>query len=92
MDGLLRRVVQPTLKLRVRLPAGLQERAYMEPFPHHVFVCTQEKPEGVASCPKNGSLWVLQPWSENSSDAEAREDHARRPQAGEHSRRIAATV
>ncbi len=32
----------------------------MEPFRHHIFVCTQEKPEGVTSCPGNGSLRVLQ--------------------------------
>ena len=32
----------------------------MEPFRHHVFVCTQEKPEGVTCCPGNGSLHVLQ--------------------------------
>lgn len=32
----------------------------MEPFRHHIFVCTQEKPEGVTSCPNNGSLRVLQ--------------------------------
>jgi (2Fe-2S) ferredoxin/predicted O-methyltransferase YrrM len=32
----------------------------MEPFRHHVFVCTQEKPEGVTSCPNNGSTRVLQ--------------------------------
>jgi len=32
----------------------------MEPFRHHIFVCTQEKPEGVTSCPKNGSLRLLQ--------------------------------
>lgn len=32
----------------------------MEPFRHHVFVCTQEKPEGVTSCPSSGSLRVLQ--------------------------------
>ena len=32
----------------------------MEPFCHHVFVCTQQKPEGVASCPCNGSWGVLQ--------------------------------
>lgn len=31
----------------------------MEPFRHHVFVCTQEKPEGVTSCPSNGSRKVL---------------------------------
>ena len=31
----------------------------MEPFRHHVFVCTQEKPEGVTSCPSNGSWQVL---------------------------------
>ncbi|MGA7513659.1 MAG: methyltransferase [Candidatus Sulfotelmatobacter sp.] len=32
----------------------------MEPFRHHVFVCTQDKPEGVTSCPGNRSLRVLQ--------------------------------
>lgn len=32
----------------------------MEPFRHHIFVCTQNKPEGVTSCPKNKSLRVLQ--------------------------------
>ena len=32
----------------------------MEPFHQHVFVCTQEKPEGVVSCPNQGSLGVLQ--------------------------------
>jgi len=32
----------------------------MEPFRQHVFICTQEKPEGVTSCPGNGSLRVLQ--------------------------------
>ena len=32
----------------------------MEPFRHHIFVCTQEKPEGVTSCPGNGSLRLLQ--------------------------------
>lgn len=31
----------------------------MEPFRHHIFVCTQEKPEGVTCCPSNGSLRVL---------------------------------
>ena len=31
----------------------------MEPFLHHVFVCTQEKPEGATSCPNNGSMRVL---------------------------------
>ena len=31
----------------------------MEPFRQHVFICTQEKPEGVTSCPGNGSLRVL---------------------------------
>jgi (2Fe-2S) ferredoxin/ubiquinone/menaquinone biosynthesis C-methylase UbiE len=30
----------------------------MEPFRHHLFVCTQEKPEGVTSCPANRS-WDL---------------------------------
>jgi (2Fe-2S) ferredoxin/predicted O-methyltransferase YrrM len=31
----------------------------MEPFRFHSFVCTQQKPEGVPSCPANGSLAVL---------------------------------
>jgi (2Fe-2S) ferredoxin/predicted O-methyltransferase YrrM len=31
----------------------------MEPFRIHLFVCTQQKPEGVPSCPANGSLIVL---------------------------------
>ena len=31
----------------------------MEPFRFHLFVCTQQKPEGVASCPSHGSLAVL---------------------------------
>ena len=31
----------------------------MEPFHHHIFVCTQEKPEGVTSCPANRSWQVL---------------------------------
>jgi (2Fe-2S) ferredoxin/predicted nicotinamide N-methyase len=31
----------------------------MEPFRHHVFVCTQEKPEGVPSCPASGSFQIL---------------------------------
>lgn len=32
----------------------------MEPFRHHVFVCTQDKPEGAASCPHNGSVRILE--------------------------------
>jgi (2Fe-2S) ferredoxin/SAM-dependent methyltransferase len=32
----------------------------MEPFRQHVFVCTQDKPEGVTCCPRNGSLRILQ--------------------------------
>jgi len=32
----------------------------MEPFRHHIFVCTQEKPEGVTCCPSGGSWRVLQ--------------------------------
>jgi len=32
----------------------------MEPFRQHVFICTQEKPEGVASCTGNGSWRLLQ--------------------------------
>lgn len=32
----------------------------MEPFRQHIFVCTQEKPEGVNSCPSNGSWRILQ--------------------------------
>jgi (2Fe-2S) ferredoxin/predicted O-methyltransferase YrrM len=31
----------------------------MEPFRFHLFVCTQQKPEGVPSCTANGSLTVL---------------------------------
>lgn len=31
----------------------------MEPFRVHLFVCTQQKPEGVTSCSANGSLAVL---------------------------------
>jgi (2Fe-2S) ferredoxin/predicted O-methyltransferase YrrM len=31
----------------------------MGPFRIHLFVCTQQKPEGVPSCPANGSLAVL---------------------------------
>ncbi|HTZ49839.1 MAG TPA: methyltransferase [Verrucomicrobiae bacterium] len=31
----------------------------MEPFAHHVFVCTQPKPEGVTSCPAHGAWSVL---------------------------------
>ncbi len=32
----------------------------MEPFRYHVFVCTQEKPEGVACCAANGSAQLLE--------------------------------
>jgi len=32
----------------------------MEPFRHHIFVCMQQKPEGVSSCPHRGSFGVLQ--------------------------------
>ena len=31
----------------------------MEPFRFHLFVCTQQKPEGVSSCPDSGSYAVL---------------------------------
>jgi (2Fe-2S) ferredoxin/predicted O-methyltransferase YrrM len=31
----------------------------MEPFRFHIFVCTQQKPEGVPSCPASGSFAVL---------------------------------
>ncbi len=31
----------------------------MEPFRIHLFVCTQQKPEGVASCPASGSFALL---------------------------------
>ncbi len=31
----------------------------MEPYRHHVFVCLQQKPEGVPSCPSNGAQAVL---------------------------------
>jgi len=32
----------------------------MEPFRVHLFVCTQQKPEGAVSCPSNGSFAVLE--------------------------------
>jgi len=32
----------------------------MEPFRSHLFICTQQKPEGVPSCPASGSLAVLE--------------------------------
>jgi len=32
----------------------------MEAFRQHVFICTQEKGEGVTACPRSGSLRVLQ--------------------------------
>ncbi|HXR14979.1 MAG TPA: hypothetical protein VN777_02110 [Terriglobales bacterium] len=32
----------------------------MEPFRFHLFVCTQQKPEGVPSCPGSGSLAALE--------------------------------
>ena len=31
----------------------------MEPFRFHLFVCTQQKQEGISSCPSSGSLAVL---------------------------------
>lgn len=31
----------------------------MEPFRFHLFVCTQQKPEGIPSCPASGSLALL---------------------------------
>jgi (2Fe-2S) ferredoxin len=31
----------------------------MEPFRFHLFVCTQQKPEGIPSCPSSGSFGVL---------------------------------
>jgi len=31
----------------------------MEPFRFHLFVCTQQKPEGITSCPASGSFAVL---------------------------------
>jgi len=32
----------------------------MEPFRFHLFVCTQQKPDGVPSCPVSGSSAVLE--------------------------------
>jgi len=32
----------------------------MEPFRSHLFICTQQKPEGVPSCPASGSFAVLE--------------------------------
>jgi 3-hydroxy-5-methyl-1-naphthoate 3-O-methyltransferase len=37
----------------------LRVEAEMEPFRVHLFVCSQQKPEGVTSCPANGSFAVL---------------------------------
>lgn len=31
----------------------------MEPFRFHLFICTQQKPEGSVSCPAHGSIPVL---------------------------------
>lgn len=31
----------------------------MEPFRFHIFVCTQQKPEGIVSCPASGSSGVF---------------------------------
>ena len=31
----------------------------MEPFRFHLFICSQQKPEGVPSCPSNGSFVLL---------------------------------
>jgi 3-hydroxy-5-methyl-1-naphthoate 3-O-methyltransferase len=36
-----------------------KRRSPMEPFRFHLFVCSQQKPEGVQSCPASGSLAVL---------------------------------
>jgi (2Fe-2S) ferredoxin len=33
---------------------------HMEPFHHHIYVCTQEKPEGIPSCSSSNSWKVLQ--------------------------------
>ena len=41
----------------------------MEPFRFHLFVCTQQKPEGIPSCSANGSLAVIR---ELDSQIEAR--------------------
>src|ERR1039458_10316874 len=48
------------LRMRISLVGPERWRMQMEPFRHHIFVCTQEKPDGVTSCPNNGSLRVLQ--------------------------------
>src|SRR5271165_113615 len=37
----------------------LGSETVMEPFRFHLFVCTQQKPEGVPSCPASGSFAVL---------------------------------
>jgi 3-hydroxy-5-methyl-1-naphthoate 3-O-methyltransferase len=37
-----------------------RRREFMQPFRHHVLVCTQAKPEGATSCPGNHSWQVLQ--------------------------------
>jgi (2Fe-2S) ferredoxin/ubiquinone/menaquinone biosynthesis C-methylase UbiE len=41
------------------LPQRSSQEKIMEPFRHHIFVCTQEKPEGVPCCPASGSMSVL---------------------------------
>lgn len=42
----------------------------MEPFRFHMFVCTQQKPEGVASCPASGSFAVLEALDRAIQDSE----------------------
>jgi len=37
----------------------VEKETAMEPFRFHLFICTQQKPEGVASCPAGGSVAVL---------------------------------
>ena len=46
----------------------------MEPFRFHMFVCTQQKPEGVTSCPASGSFAVLDALDRKIQASELRHD------------------
>ena len=52
----------------------------MEPFRHHVFVCTQAKPECVPCCPTNGS-WEILDALESELLSHSLDDEARFPLA-----------
>lgn len=46
--------------IAVEPQVGKLAEDHMEPFRHHVYVCTQEKPEGIPSCSSSNALKVLQ--------------------------------